>query len=145
MSTGTGTAAAMGPEATGVPPGSGVPPSLRRWFVVHFWADIVFAVPLFVAPAPVLRTLGWNAVDPVSARLVAAALFGIGIASLLGRGEGLDAFRALLRLKCIWSAAAIAGLLLSLAQGAPLLVWGFVAIFAAFAAVWNTYRIRLRP
>ncbi len=121
-----------------------VPASLRRWFVVHFWADLLFAVPLLVAPEALLRPLGWTAADPVSARLVAAALLGIGVQSLLGRNDGVEAYRAMLRLKCIWSGAALAGLLLSLAQGAPALTWVFVAIFAAFAALWNSYRVRLR-
>ena len=41
-----------------------VPPSLRRWFVVHFVADLIFAVPLVLAPGPTLRALGWNAQQP---------------------------------------------------------------------------------
>src|SRR5216683_1878366 len=87
-----------------------VPRSLRSWFVVHFWADILFAVPLFFAPRLFLGLLGWPAVDPIATRLVAAALFGIGIQSLLGRAEDAATFRALLNLKIIpvlrrsWSA-----------------------------------------
>ncbi len=87
-----------------------VPSSLRTWFVIHFLADVIFALPLFLAPRWTLSLLGWPAVDPLATRLVAAALFGIGIQSLLGRGEGAAAFRALLNLKIIpvlrrsWSA-----------------------------------------
>ena len=124
---------------------SEVPASLRRWFVVHFWADMLFAVPLFVAPAWFLGLCGWTAVDPVTARLVAAALFGIGIQSLLGRDESQGAFRAMLNLKCIWSGAALLGFAVSLAQGAPPMTWAFVVVFAGFATVWNTYRVRLGP
>ncbi len=61
---------------------------LRWWFVVHFVLDVVAAVPLFVTPTQLLGWLGWNAVDPISTRLVAAALFGIGIESYLGRNAG---------------------------------------------------------
>ena len=88
--------------------------------------------------------LGWTAIDPVSARLVGAALAGIGIQSLLGRNESADAFRSMLGLKCIWSAVAIVGLGLSLVQGAPRVTWALLAIFVAFAALWNYYRLHMR-
>ena len=120
-----------------------VPSSLRRWFVVHFVADIVFAVPLIVAPGFTLRLFGWTTVDPVTPRLVGAALVGIGVQSLLGREESVDAFRAMLSLKCLWSGAAVVGLALSIAQGAPAMTWAFLAIFVTFAGVWNYYRVRL--
>ena len=35
-----------------------VPRSLRAWFVVHFWADVLFAAPLFFAPQQFLGLLG---------------------------------------------------------------------------------------
>jgi hypothetical protein len=117
---------------------------LRRWFVVHFLADIVVAIPLLIAPAAFLRALGWTTVDPVAARMVAAALAGIGVESLLCRNDSIDVFRAMLRLKCIWSAAAVAGLTFSIAQGAPPVTWAVLAVFVTFAAVWNYYRLRLR-
>lgn len=121
-----------------------VPASLRRWFVVHFAADVVFAVPLILAPVATLRTLGWSTIDPVAARLVGAALAGIGIQSLLGRNESAEAFRAMLGLKCIWSGAAILGLVLSLWEGAPPLTWALLGVFVGFTIVWNYYRVRLR-
>lgn len=119
----------------------GVPAGLRSWFVVHFVLDILFAVPLIIAPAALLELLGWSQVDPVSARLVGAALMGIGVQSLLGRREGLAAFRAMLNLKIIWSLSACLGLVLSLAQGAPAATWLFLGIFAPFSALWTWYRI----
>ena len=69
-----------------------VPSSLRSWFVVHFVADIVFALPLFLAPQWTLTLLGWRAVDPIATRLVAAALFGIGIQSLQQSGRSSRQF-----------------------------------------------------
>jgi hypothetical protein len=121
-----------------------VPRSLRRWFVVHFWADVLFAVPLFFAPRLFLGLLGWPAVDPIATRLVAAALFGIGIQSLLGRGEDVATFRALLNLKIIWSASATLGIVWSQLEGGPPLGWAFAAIFAAFNVLWLRYRLVLR-
>jgi hypothetical protein len=121
-----------------------VPSALRKWFVVHFWADILVALPLFVAPRWSLGLLGWPAVDPIATRLVAAALFGIGIQSLLGRAEDAPTFRALLNLKIIWSASATVGIVWSQLQGGPILGWAFAAIFAAFNALWVRYRLALR-
>ena len=80
-----------------------VPASLRRWFVAHCVIDLLFALPLFVAPVTVLKLLAWPSVDPLSTRLVAAALFGIGIQSYLGRNESAETFRGMLNLKMIWS------------------------------------------
>ena len=53
-----------------------VPTILRVFFMIHFFVDIVFAIPLFFIPIRFLEFAGWTTVDPVTARLVAAALFG---------------------------------------------------------------------
>jgi hypothetical protein len=123
-----------------------VSPALRRWFVVHFVADLLFAIPLFVAPTAFLTAVGFQVVDPFTARISAAALFGVGIESWLGRNAGAEAFLAMLNLKVIWSFACAGGNALSLAQGAqgaPLVGWGFLAIFVAFHALWVTHRVAL--
>lgn len=125
-------------------PRSLVPRSLRTWFVVHFWADLLFALPLFFAPRQFLGLLGWPAVDPIATRLVAAALFGIGIQSLIGRDEDAETFKALLNLKVVWSATATLGILWSQLEGGPPLGWGFAAVFAGFNIVWVRYRLLLR-
>eukprot|EP01050_Picozoa_sp_SAG11_P011029 SAG11_NODE_1141_length_5707_cov_14.979315_6_plen_131_part_00 len=120
-----------------------VPPSLRVWFVVHFFADMLFALPLFFAPVWTLQLLGWTMVDPAATRLVAAALFGIGIESLLGRNADVEAFRAMLNLKVIWASTATVGLGLSALQGSPPMTWGFFGIFLSFLCLWSFYRLRL--
>jgi hypothetical protein len=121
-----------------------IPVSLRRWFVVHFIVDVVFAVPLLAVPGAFLRAVGWVEVDSVTARMVGAALAGIGIESYLCRNDGIETFRSMLRLKCIWSGAAVLGLVLSIAQGAPPFAWAALVIFVGFGVLWNTYRVKLR-
>lgn len=121
-----------------------VPISLRRWFVVHFFVDTAFAVPLFFAPEATLGLFGWTRIDPVATRMVAAALAGIGGESFLMRNGSTEAFRAMLGLKCIWSAVAALGLSLSIARGAPPIAWVLLLIFVGFGTVWNFYRLRLR-
>lgn len=123
-----------------------VPGSLRAWFVIHFIVDIVFAIPLFLFPREFLGLLNWRSVDPLAARLVAAALLGIGIESYLGRNADAESFRNFLNLKIIWSAAATIGILASMIQsGHPSLPaeWLLLVTFLAFNVLWVYYRVRL--
>lgn len=122
-----------------------VPGSLRNWFVLHFVLDLITAIPLLIAPVWILGLLGWESVDPISARIVAAALFGIGIESLLTRKAGVEVFRKMLSLKIIWSASAVVGIGLSLIQGArPWGAWVFLGIFFVFNVIWIYYKLRLK-
>lgn len=120
-----------------------VPRALRTWFVIHFAADILFAVPLLFFPEAFLALFGWTTVDPVTTRLVGAALVGIGGESLLGRGAELSVYRTMLRLKILWSLAAVLGFILSIAHGAPWGTWLFLGIFASFSLLWMYWAGRL--
>lgn len=120
-----------------------MPKGLRFFFVVHFFADMAFAIPLMIAPKATLELFGWTTIDPVTTRIVAAALFGIGIESLLSRNAPLEAFRSMLGLKIIWSGSVIVGLVICLIEGAPTMVYAILAIFMAFNALWVTYRIKV--
>ena len=123
-----------------------VPKILKALFVVHFAADIAFAVPLLLAPEAFLGLLGWTTIDPFAARLVAAALFGIGTESLLSRNAPVESYRSMLSLKIIWSSAAIAGMLLTVVQY-PLFrgpaAFALIAVFVAFNIVWSYWRVKL--
>lgn len=121
-----------------------VPKSLRTWFVVHFALDFIFAVPLLLVPEQIMPLFGWASVDPVTSRLVGAALMGIGVESLLGRNASLETYQAMLNLKIIWSSSAIIGIGLGLAAGAPAAAWAFLGIFVFFWGVWAYYRFLLR-
>ena len=121
-----------------------VPRALRFWFVFHFVADIVFAIPLLVAPAWLLGLFGWEVVDPFTARLVGAALVGIGVESLLGRNASAESFLTMLRLKILWSLTATVAILVTMLEGAPPLGWLIFAIFAVFHVVWVYWFVRLR-
>lgn len=118
---------------------------LRTWFVIHFVIDILFAIPLLVAPIAFLTFLGWAVVDPYAARLVGAALAGIGIESYLGRNAGVESFQGMLNLKIIWSATAIIGILLTMASGyRPWGAWLLLAAFIPFNIIWIYYRLQLQ-
>ncbi|MDC7224091.1 MAG: hypothetical protein PQJ60_10145 [Spirochaetales bacterium] len=115
-------------------------------FVIHFIADTLFALPLMIAPEPFLTLLGWQMVDPIAARLVGAALLGIGIESLLGRKGSPDSFKAMLNLKIIWSFSAIIGFITDLllrVHDNPPAVYLFLGIFTAFNILWIYWRKQL--
>ena len=123
-----------------------VPKPLKIWFVIHFAVDVIFAIPLMVAPQPFLSMLGWKIVDPIASRLVAAALFGIGIESLLSIKAPVNTYVGMLNLKIIWSTAAIVGTVISLialGKEGPQLAWGIVGVFFVFAVIWIYWRVRI--
>ena len=124
-----------------------VPQALKTWFVIHFVIDMLFAIPLMAAPVFSLELFGWNHVEPIATRLVAAALFGIGIESYLGRNAGQEAFRGMLNLKIIWSSGAILAFLISILtdfQNWPPFGWAILLIFVIFNIVWGYWRRKLK-
>ena len=121
-----------------------VPSGLRIWFVIHFVADVLFAIPLLFFPQALLNLFGWNSYDPVMARLVGAALMGIGVESLLGRNASADTFRAMLNLKVIWATSALIAIGLGIVEGAASSAWLFLGIFTVFWGVWVYYRMKLK-
>jgi hypothetical protein len=124
-----------------------VPNTLRKAFVIHFWADWIFAAPLMLMPNKFLGLMGWEQVDPFTARIVAAALIGIGTESLLGRNGSVDHYRGMLRLKIIWSSAAIGGIAWTMAEirgMIPIMAWAILGIFVLFNALWVFWWRRLK-
>jgi hypothetical protein len=111
---------------------------------VHAVVDIVCAAPLLFASEEVLPRLGWTVVDPVSPRLVAAALLAIGVQSWRTRNADAGVYRDMLALKLVWSISAIVGLALAITRGAPSAAFAFLSIFLVFCGVWSHHAIRFR-
>ena len=133
-------------KETGKDAARSIPKGLTIAFTVHCIVDVLFALPLFVLPESFLGLLGWKHIDPIAARLVAAALFGIGIESFIGRNAAIDSFRGMLNLKIIWSSAAVAGFVISLItyEDARLFfVWMLVVVFLLFNLMWVYWRVKL--
>ena len=119
---------------------------LERFFVLHFIIDVSIAVPLFIAPMFFLKILGWHDIDPVAARLVASALFGIGIESYLGRNSSGETMANMLNLKIIWSLSAIIGIAISISEssyGTPFSLKIILAVFIVFNLLWTYWRMHL--
>ena len=121
-----------------------VPNGLRTWFVIHFVADVLFAIPLLFFPQTLLNLFNWGVYDPILSRMVGAALMAIGIESLLGRNADADTFRAMLNLKVIWASSALFAFGAGIAEGAAPIAWMLMGVFAVFWVVWVYYRLKLR-
>jgi len=120
--------------------------TLKILFFIHFVIDVLIAIPLFIIPEVFLKALGWQVIDPVAARLVAAALFGIGIESLFIKNSGPESFGGMLNLKIIWSGAAMVGIGISIFQDAPknhIFLWMVLLIFFIFNLIWIYWKMRL--
>ena len=123
-----------------------VPGALKNWFVAHCVIDLLFAVPLMFFPETFLEVLEWPYFDPLSVRIAAAALAGIGLESYFGRNASREAYLGMLRLKVIWSFCATAGILLamwSIPAPKPAVGWLLAAVFAGFHLLWLYWRRRL--
>jgi hypothetical protein len=121
-----------------------LPRPLRTAFLANAAVHVLAALPLLAAPTSTLQRLGWTAVDPVSARLVGAALLAIGGAAFFARDAGAEVTRALLRLNLLWSSAAAFALFAGIAAGAPPAAWAFLSIFIVMTGVWLHHTIRFR-
>ena len=115
------------------------------WFLVHGIVDLIIAIPLLVAPEAFLEWLGWIDTDVFTTRIVAAALIGIGLESLLGYRTEFYAVKAMLNLKILWAIAVIVGLLWSaiVAPAVPWGMWPILGLFVVFLASWIVWRFRV--
>jgi len=120
-----------------------IPDSLRTWFKIHFWVDMLFAVPMMVAPVWTVGLLGFGVVDPFTTRLVAAALFGIGGVSLLLNKQGIEFYKTMLTLKLIWSSTAVVGLVWSTLETPVVMGVVLAGVFAVFFLLWAYYYKRI--
>jgi len=121
-----------------------IPKGLRTWFVIHFAADVLFAIPLLFFPQALLNLFSWGTYDPIMTRLVGAALMGIGVESWLGRNASVESFRGMLNLKVIWASCALFAFGAGIAEGAAPIAWILMGIFGVFWAVWVYYRLKLK-
>jgi len=121
----------------------GVPNSLRNWLVFHFYVDYAFAIPFFFFPETTAEILGYVPLDPLAARIVAAALFGIGYSSLLASKFDLEAMRTKLRWAVVWAGSATVGLLWAATTVEHIWGWAFAGIFLLFFLLWGKYALRL--
>jgi len=115
-----------------------IPKSLKKWFMIHFIIDYIFGIPLIIYPDYILKIFNWTTIDPVASRIVGAALIGIGSISFLERNGTRETYKALLKLKIIWSTLALVGILISIKESSKML-WFIFIIFLIFNIIWVYY------
>ena len=120
-----------------------IPKSLQRWFIIHFVVDVIFAIPLIFSPIWILGLFGLPASESVMARLVGAALIGIGGASFFSYKRTKESYDILLTLKLLWSSTAVLALVLAVFSGAPSTIWLIILIFVIFFFIWLYYKNRI--
>lgn len=119
---------------------------LRSWLIAHSVVDLSAGIALFVRPAAATNLLGLGA-DEVVVRLVAAAIFAFGVATVFAANATRDTQRVLLATVLSWNTLAILALLLARQAGnphalfitLPFLVFGF-----AFAYYLNRMTAQAR-
>ncbi len=115
-----------------------IPKSLKNWFMIHFIIDYIFGILLIISPEFILKIFNWTTIDPITSRIVGAALIGIGSISLLERNSTIETYKVLLKLKIIWSSLAILGILLSIKESSKS-IWIIFMIFLIFNILWIYY------
>ena len=119
-----------------------VPLSIRIWFVIHFFFDLIFAIPLLLFPSQTLAFFGIFG-DAILARIIGAALIGIGGASLIERNATKETFHALLNLKLLWSGTASIAILIGAITTGLWSLWIFFFIFFGFFLLWAFFKNKL--
>lgn len=120
-----------------------IPTSLRTWFVIHFIVDMIFGLPLLIAPVWLLGIFGIPIAATLTARLVGAGLISIGVMSFFARNENIPVYHALLNMKIVWSITAMIAILIYLYEGGVSIVWLLFVLFLIFNLVWTYYKVRL--
>ena len=121
-----------------------IAPSLRAWVVLDAALNSCSGLPLLLFPEAILPRLGWTVVDPLTTRLLGAALIAVGITLWRLRGAGALEYRLLLGLQVLWSGAAVLGAGIAIGRGAPPAAFLILAVYLAFFGVWSHHAIRLR-
>jgi hypothetical protein len=116
-----------------------VPPSLRNG-LFFISLQISLLRYLFFRTGGLSLLLGFTTFNNLTARLTGAALAGIGVNSLLMSAKGIESYSSMLSLKIVWSVSAIAGIVITIAEGGPFSLYIFLSIFSVFSLVWIYYK-----
>jgi hypothetical protein len=112
--------------------------SLRTLFLVHATVAAVVGLLLLASPGRFLGLLGWAPIDPITSRLLGAALLALAWGSYRGwRATERIQVAILVELQAAFCLLASAGMLRHLATAAwPWYVWLLFVGFVAFTIAW---------
>ena len=131
--------------------------SLRITFLIHSLVALVLGAAVFLIPGRTLTMLNWvpsevqirvgmilpgtKLVDPVTTRILGAALLALAYSSFQGwRAIRHEQVRLLVQLEfifCVLGAIAVLAGLVTLQRPMPLIGWALAAILVVFAVLWG--------
>jgi hypothetical protein len=114
--------------------------SLQVWFKLHFIVDVIFAIPLIFFPGWFMGLLSLPVENLFLARVIGAALLGIGGASIFCKKK--EHYEIMLILKIIWSVSAILVLVYSAIVENSFVFWILALIFLIFSVTWIYYKFK---
>jgi hypothetical protein len=118
-----------------------IPKSLVVWFKLHFVVDVIFAIPLIFFPGWLMGLLSLPVENLFLARVIGAALLGIGGASIFCKKK--EHYEIMLILKIIWSISAILVLIYSAIVENSFMLWILALVFLIFSISWVYYKKKL--
>ena len=118
-----------------------IPKSLQTWFKLHFLVDLIVGIPLIFFPGWFMGILSLPVENLFLARIIGAALLGIGGASIFCKKK--EHYEIMLILKIIWSISAILVLVYSAIVEKSLIYWILALVFLIFSVAWIYYKRKL--
>lgn len=124
-----------------------IPQGLKIAFLVHLAISLVFGLLLFIIPGRFLRFTDWQPIDPVTSRLLGAALLAMALGDwLCYQATEWEAVAVLLQFHIGYTVLGAIGLLRHLLfVPTPTSAWVDLAILVIFAAVWIYFFLTGRP
>ncbi len=119
---------------------------LKTTFLVHMVVALVFGLLMFLVPALWGSLVGYNVADPTITRLAGAAMLALALSSWLGsRADRWETVHIVVQMEIVFTVLAALAVLYGLFfEGAPAFGWVAFILFAAFAAAWVFFFLKLR-
>ena len=118
--------------------------ALNITFLIHAIVSVVGGLLLLIIPGRTLLFFGWAPIDPITSRLLGAALLALAWSSFRGwQATERVQVQILVELEAVFTVLACVGLLrhLLFARYLPI-VWLLFAVFAVFAIAWILFLVR---
>lgn len=118
-----------------------------RWtLVAHFCVAMVTSIPLLLFAGRWAGWVDWRPLDPTALKLLGAALFALGIGSLLAARDPFR-HRVIVQTELVFTLVAAAGLLyreLRFPKATPDIGWAFCAVVAVFFVLFAAFYPRAK-
>jgi hypothetical protein len=118
--------------------------ALNITFLIHAIVAVVFGLLMLLVPGRTLLFFGWAPIDPITSRILGAALLALAWSSFRGwQATERKQVQILVEMEAVFTVLASVGLLrhLLFARYLPI-VWAMLALFVAFAVAWIVFLVK---